>query len=136
MNNKDILNNYHVVITTPVGYPFYNRIDTLNEIMSCVLEFCHNLYRAKALVDSVTLILNASDEQEAEFYTNSFEVAKVTKTNTMFYGDSDAYDSNPGMIPDFSIPTSDFLVIAQAWLDYLVKSPTTPTGPPYPPATY
>lgn len=120
-------------MTTPLKYKFYNRIDSVNEIMSCVLEFHYNLYRAKALVDGIKIVLNDIDNDEANFYTNSFEVVRITKTNTSFYGDSNEYDDNPTIQPDFTMPTADFLVIAQAWLDYLLKSPTTPTGPPYPP---
>lgn len=134
MTKSEILKHYGVVISTPLHYQFYNRIDTVNEIMSCVLEFHHNLYRAKALVDGINIILNDQDNDEADFYTNNTELARVTKTNSYFYGDSDAYADNTSISPDYTMPTSDFLVIAQTWLDYLLKSPTTPAGPPYPPA--
>jgi len=135
MSKGEILKKYGVVITTPIDYKFYNRIDTVNEIMFCVLEFHHNLYRAKALVDGIKIVLNDPGDDEANFYTNSFEVARITKTKTDFYGNSDAYDKDQSISSDLTIPTTDFLVIAQAWLDYLLKSPSTPAGPPYPPTT-
>jgi hypothetical protein len=123
---NSILNKYQVRISTPVDYALYNKISTINPVMTQIIGNHYTIYDANALLSGVNDVISDPDIDKVDFYTNSLQLAVVTKTITKIYEDSDAYDDNNTITPFFTLPTQDFQVIAQAWRDYLLQSPNTP----------
>ncbi len=121
-----ILNQYDVQFSTPLNYALYNKITTVNSVMSQIIGDHYTIYDANALLTGVNQVMSDPNSNEIDFYTNSLQLAIVTKTLTNIYDDSDAYDDDDSIEPFYSLPTSDFLAIVQAWRDYLISSPNPP----------
>jgi hypothetical protein len=125
---NSILSQYQVHFSRPWGYPFYNKIETINDIMSAIIEDHYTKSEANAFLNSIDSVINdANDDSEVMFIPNSLELAVVNKTRAYFYENFDVFDNDPSLIPVFTLPTEHFRIIAQAWRDYIHRSWITPS---------
>jgi hypothetical protein len=121
-----ILQQYQVQFSTPLNFVLYNKIITVNSVMSQIIGDHYTIYDANALLSGVNQVINDPNTNEMDFYTDSLQLALITKTVTIIFADSDAYDNDNTIAPSFSIPTTDFQIIVEAWKNYLVASSVAP----------
>ena len=123
---EDILHQYQVKFSSPADYGTHNRIDSVNDWLSLFIEDHYSLYESNRLLSGVTAIINSDDATGGGFDTQSLYLAIINCNTTNIYSDLDDYFNDSKATPSFSLPTSDFQIIVQAWRDYLVNSPVTP----------
>ncbi|HTH82112.1 MAG TPA: hypothetical protein VL490_04215 [Mucilaginibacter sp.] len=123
---KNVLNEYKIQFSTPLNDPLYNKISTINWTLSAIIGLHYRFYDINALLSGIDSVLNDSKISKIEFETNGFQLAVVTKTITKMYENSSIYYDDETVLPDFSLSTQDFLVIVQAWYDYVANSSRKP----------
>ncbi len=124
---ETVLNKYNVKFTTSDQFAIHNRISSVDALMSQFLGDHYVLPRAARILLGLKNVLD-DKIQSYEPYTQSLQQMVAKKLITNFYDDYRNYDDDKNIKPGFSIPTSDLIVIVQAWHDYLEKSPLKNPG--------
>jgi hypothetical protein len=123
---NEILNKYQVQFSTPLNYCLYNEIITINDLMSQIIGDQYKLSSANALLNAINNVINGV-VNELVYFTDSCNALIINNSLTKLYDSSDNYANDNSILPYYTLPTSDFQVIVQAWRDYLAQSATTPS---------
>lgn len=115
---KEILKQYKVSFSNPVSNSMKD-ISTINETLSAFIWDHYTLSDANDLLNFINDIISSNGSVFEEVYTQSEALALINSTTTKIYIDMDAYGENNNLTPDFTLPTTDFKVIVEAWRDYL-----------------
>lgn len=119
---SDILTSYEIKFSTSGDYAMLNKITSVNDLMSQFIGDHYTLCEANRLLSGIKSVLN-SNTSIYWTYTQSLQIAVLNNLITKIYEDIDAYESDNSINPDFSLPTSDFKIIVEAWVNFLSNSP-------------
>lgn len=71
------------------------------------------------LLEAINRRSNISQQGEIIYPTQSLQIIKISYTTTQIYHDSAAYDSNPNITADYTLPTADFKEIVKVWRNFV-----------------
>lgn len=111
----------------------YNVSFEMKKINNFYIKFMHssNFYLESIIADFVSITScdnlleaigrrsNISQNGDIIYPTQSLQLITISYTTTKIYHDSVAYDSNPNITPDYSLPTADFKEIVKAWRNFV-----------------
>ena len=78
---------------------------------SVIAEF-RNIIHCNSLLEAISLKMDPSSQGEILYTTQGLQLIKITHATTK-------YDSNPNITADFTLPTTDFMVIVKAWKNFI-----------------
>jgi len=123
----NILNKYKIKFVTSDQFAIYNRISSVDPLMSQFIGDHYVVPRAARILEGLRNVLD-DKIQSYEPYTQSLQQMVAKKLMTDFYDDYRDYDDDNNIQPGYSITTSDLIIIVQAWHDYLENSPLKNPG--------
>ena len=71
------------------------------------------------LLKVINLSSDISQHGETVYTTQSLQIVTISYTLTKIYHNMEAYDLNPNITPDYSLPTVDFKEIIKAWRNFI-----------------
>lgn len=81
--------------------------------------------------DHLLKVINLSSDifqkGETVYTTQSLQIITISYNLTKLYHDMKAYDVNPNITPDYTLPTSDFKEIVKAWRNFVNDDNTLQT---------
>ncbi|MCD1115267.1 hypothetical protein [Chryseobacterium turcicum] len=87
---------------------------------SIIVNF-RNAIDCDNLLEAINRRLGISQQGEIIYPTQSLQIITISYTLTKIYHDMEAYDLNPNITPDYSLPTADFKEIVKAWRNFVVN---------------
>jgi len=113
----DALNQYEVKFVNTFGKQIY----TINTWLSAYINDHYTVEEAERLLNkNINKVLNREIEKGGG-QTQSLYFAEITILETKIYQDMEAWEVNNTITPDFTLPTSHFKTIVEAWRDYLLQ---------------
>ena len=91
---------------------------TISDMLSAYITDLNTANKVNQLLNDITEVLNHIHPLGGG-QTQSTYLAHITATETKIYQDMEEWEENNNIQPDFTLPTSDFKVIVEAWRDYL-----------------
>lgn len=80
------------------------------------------------LLKVINLSSDISQQGETVYTTQSLQIITISYTLTKIYHDREAYDLNPNITPDYSLPTADFKEIVKTWRNFVNDDNTLQTN--------
>lgn len=114
-----ILATYNVNFNTATQNQNRKRIFTNNAWLTQFIGDHYTIYEANSLLSGINDILQNNDFIGGGFTTQSLQIAIINSVNTTIYIDFEEYEENNNILPVCILPTPDFKVIVEAWVDYL-----------------
>lgn len=115
-----VIQDYQVNFSTDIFFSKeFKKISTISDPLSNFLSDHNTLLTANLLLDEVNAVI-AGTKPVGGWDTQGLSLAIITATTTKIYNDLDAWENNNNMPPSFSLPTSDFKIIVEAWRDFLI----------------
>lgn len=87
---------------------------------SIIVNF-RNVIDCDNLLEAINRRSDISQQGEIIYPTQSLQIIKISYTTTKIYHDSSAYDSNPNITANYTLPTADFKEIIKAWRNFVVN---------------
>ena len=114
---SSILNDYNVKFFVPEEYG-KKYMTSINPWLSQFIGDHRTVDIVNAILVNINSVINGQLPEWVEL-SQSLEVASVKPNQTKIYKSADEWEQNNNIAPDFILPTSDFIVIVEAWRDYL-----------------
>jgi len=111
-----VLTDYSVQFST--RQKFGKTLSTKNDALTAYISDYYTVDDVNRLLDGLTKVLNGQIPL-AGGATQSLYLANITQSQTKIYMDYDTWENNNNITPDYTLPTSDFKAIVDAWKTYL-----------------
>lgn len=96
--------------------------------LDSIIANFRNVIDCDNLIETINRRSNISQNGEIIYPTQSLQIIAISYTLTKIYHDMEAYDLNPNITPDYSLPTSDFKEIVKAWRNFVNDDNTLQTN--------
>lgn len=93
-------------------------LKTINSDLTGIISVHYTIDDANLLLDEINDVINGVNPEGGGSPQNRMFFI-ITPLETKIYGSDEEYSNNQSITPDFTLPTADFRVIAEAWRDYL-----------------
>ncbi|MCD1115261.1 hypothetical protein [Chryseobacterium turcicum] len=104
------IHGFNIKFMHSISYSLDSIIATFRSIIGC-----------DHLLEVINLSSNVSQQGETVYTTQSLQIITISYTLTKIYHDMEAYDLNPNITPDYSLPTADFKEIVKAWRNFVTN---------------
>lgn len=111
------IENYKVKLFVPSEYG-KKCISTTNGWMSQFIGDHNRIDTANSVVNNIEKVLSGI-QTEWIGENLGMQLVLMDSKETKIYQSSEEWYNNPKILPDFILPTIDFKIIVESWIDYL-----------------
>lgn len=94
-------------------------MQSANFFLDSVIADFVNIIGCDNLLEAINRRSDTFQRGEIIYTTQSLQHIIISYSLTKIYHDSEKYNVNPAITPDFTLPTSDFREIVLAWRNFI-----------------
>jgi hypothetical protein len=118
--SRDVLKKYKVSFKVQkIGNYQYKSVSSINIALSAYIEDHYTLDDVDDLIATIDTVQNKGASTEVINTTQSLNTSVITSKETKLFEGTDFYGTDNSMDRGFSISTTDFKIIVEAWRDFI-----------------
>jgi len=119
--NQSILKKYQVTFFIKTIFnENFKSLNTIDTYLTSYLTDFNDLERVGLLLSDVNSVLDGTYNLGGG-QTQSMYYSEVKNNHTKIYKDYENWELDNNITPDFTLPTSDFKIILEAWKSFLTN---------------